>query len=147
MIYHPPTQYHSFFRSTPLFIHLWQEGLHGSDQLAPAQIKKLMMIRWAQWWKNTPITVSFHCDLMETCRVPLKHCNLQLNPFTAKILLEILLSVCYSILLMLIQRIWYLINLLFPNWNNFLFPLLICWILYWYWKEKYCLGQMWDKKR
>ena len=37
------------------------------------------------------------------------------NSLTPKILIEILLTVCHTILVMLVWRIWYWINLLSPN--------------------------------
>ena len=52
------------------------------------------------------------------------------NSLTPKILIEILLTVCHTILVMLVWRIWYWINLLSPNWYFSLFLSLVWLILY-----------------
>ena len=68
-----------------------------------------------------------------------------LHPLTPKISIEILLTVCHTVLEMLVWRIW--------SWSNssplidlqlFLFLLLVCLIPYWYCKEKFCLGHSWE---
>ena len=50
------------------------------------------------------------------------------NPLTPKITLAILLTVCHTVLVMLVWRIWYWI-ILSPNWYS-LFLSLFCLILY-----------------
>ena len=55
-----------------------------------------------------------------------------LHPFTPKIILVILLTVCHTVLVMLVWRNWYWINLQSPNWYFSLFSSLVCLILYWY---------------
>ena len=52
------------------------------------------------------------------------------NSLTPKILIEILLIVCHIILVMLVWRIWYWINLLSPSWYFSLFLSLVWLILY-----------------
>ena len=74
------------------------------------------------------------------------HIILHLNPLTPKISLVILLTVCYTVLVMLVWRIWYWINLLSPNWYFSLFSSLVCLILYWYCEEIFCLGHSWELK-
>ena len=66
------------------------------------------------------------------------------NALTPKILIEILLIVCHTILLILVWRIWYWIKLLSPNWYFSLFLSLVWLILYQYCKEKFCLGHSWE---
>ena len=56
---------------------------------------------------------------------------LQFNLLTPKISLVILLTVCYTIHVILFWRIWNWINQLFPNWYFSLFSLLVYLILYW----------------
>ena len=41
---------------------------------------------------------------------PITFCLEGVNPFTPKIQLVILLTICHTILMMLVQRIWYWIN-------------------------------------
>ena len=69
-----------------------------------------------------------------------------LNPFTTKILLVILLTVCHSHHvslenLLLDQQIIKRCNLYFS-----LSSLLVCLILYWYSKEKFSPGHPWELK-
>ena len=52
------------------------------------------------------------------------------NPLTPKISSVILLTVCQTILIMLVWRIWYLINWYSHNWYFSLFSSLVCMILY-----------------
>ena len=50
-----------------------------------------------------------------------KETEVYINPLTPKISLVILLTVCHTVLVMLIWRIWYRINLQSPNWYFSLF--------------------------
>ena len=68
------------------------------------------------------------------------------NPLTPKISLVILFTVCHTVLVILVWRIWYWINLYSLNWYFSLFSSLVCLILYWYCKEKFCLGHSWELK-
>ena len=68
------------------------------------------------------------------------------NPLIPKISLVILLTVCQTILIMLVWRIWYWINLFTSDWYFSLFSSLIWLILRWYCKEKFCLGHSWELK-
>ena len=68
------------------------------------------------------------------------------NPFTSKISLIILLTVCHTVLVMLVWRIWFWINLYSLNFYFSLISSLVCLILYWYCKEKFCLGDSWELK-
>ena len=62
------------------------------------------------------------------------------NSLTPKISLVILLAVSHAVLVMLVWRIWYWIHFI-PLTDIFsLFSSLVCLILYWYCKEKFCLG-------
>ena len=63
-----------------------------------------------------------------------------LNPFTSKISLVVLLTVCCKVLMMLVLE-----NLVF-NWHFSLFSSHVCLILYWYCKEKFYLGHSWELK-
>ena len=65
-----------------------------------------------------------------------------LNPFTPKISLAILLTVCHNILIMLVWRIWYWINQLFLNLHFLLFSSLVWLISQYYCKEKFCLKHL-----
>ena len=67
-----------------------------------------------------------------------------INPSTPKISLVILLTVCQMILIMLVWRIWYWINLVVPYFS--LFSSLVCMILYRCSKEKFCLGHSLELK-
>ena len=58
----------------------------------------------------------------------------------------ILLTVNNTNLKILVQRIYYWINLLSPNWYFSLFSSLIWLILYWQCKEKFSLGHSWELK-
>ena len=78
----------------------------------------------------------FIIDLMKLV-LPLE---VSFNPFTPKISSVILLTVCHTILVMLVLRIWDWINLQSHNWYFSLFSTLVFLILYWYWKEKFFLG-------
>ena len=69
---------------------------------------------------------------------------LTLNPFTPKITLAILFTVYHTVLVMLVWRIWYWINLYSLNLYFSLFSSLVCLTLYWYCKEKFCLGHSWE---
>ena len=62
------------------------------------------------------------------------------NPLTLRILLVILLTVCLTVLVMLLWRIWYWISLWSPDWYLFFIFITCLHILYWYCKEKFCLG-------
>ena len=72
--------------------------------------------------------------------------NLFINPLTPKISLVILLTVCHTVLVMLVWRIWDWINLKSPNWYFSLFSSLVCLILHWYCREKLCRGHSWELK-
>ena len=65
---------------------------------------------------------------------------LTLYPSTSKILLVILLTVCYTIFIILAWRIWYQINQSSSNWYFSLFLSLVCLMWYWYCYEKICFG-------
>ena len=68
-----------------------------------------------------------------------------INPITPKISLVILLTVCGVILVMLVREFG--IGSTFNPLRFFsLFLSLICLILYWYCKEKFCLGHSWELK-
>ena len=54
----------------------------------------------------------------------------QLNALTPKISLVILLTVCHTVLMMFVWRIWYWINLHSLNLYFYLFSSLVCLILY-----------------
>ena len=77
-----------------------------------------------------------------TSAVP--YTNIYFNSLTPKTSLEILLTICYTVLVMLVWKIWYWINLWPPNWYFSLFSSLFCLILYWYCQEKFCLGHSWE---
>ena len=62
------------------------------------------------------------------------------EPFNSQINFVILLTVNHTVPVMLVQRIWYRISYSSPNWYFSLFSSLIWLILYWYCKEKFCLG-------
>ena len=69
--------------------------------------------------------------------------ELVVNPFTLKISSVILPTVCYTVLMMLVLRIWYWINLS----NNhlidiFLYSHHICRVLYWRCEEKLSFGHL-----
>ena len=68
---------------------------------------------------------------------------MDLNPFTPKISLVIPLTVCHTILMMLVD-----IGLsnTSPNWYISSFSSPVCLILFWYCKEKFCLGHSWVLK-
>ena len=68
------------------------------------------------------------------------------NPLTPKISLIILLTVCHTIHIMLVWRIWNWINPQSPDWYFPLFSSLVWLIFYWYCKEKLCLGHSWELK-
>ena len=68
------------------------------------------------------------------------------NPFTSKISLVILLTVCHTVLVMLVWRIWFWINLYSLNFYFSLISSLVCLILYWYCTGKFCLGHSWELK-
>ena len=67
-------------------------------------------------------------------------------PVILKISLVILLTICHRVLVVLAWRIWYWINLLSPIWYFPIFSSLVSLILYWYRKEKFCLGHSWEWK-
>ena len=60
------------------------------------------------------------------------------------IYLLILLTVCHTNPLMLVQRIRYWINQYPPNWYISLFPSFFLMVSSWYCKEKFCLGHPWE---
>ena len=62
------------------------------------------------------------------------------NPLTPRILLVIFLTVFLTVLVMLVWRIWYWISLWSPDWYLFFILITCLHILYWYCKEKFCLG-------
>ena len=71
--------------------------------------------------------------------------ELIVNPFTLKISSVILPTVCYTVLMMLVWRIWYWINLS----NNhlidiFLYSHHICWVWYWCCEEELSFGHLWE---
>ena len=78
--------------------------------------------------------------LQDSLMCPLKKKIGLHNPLTLKISSVILLTVCQTIYLLLGWRIWNWINQLSPNWYFSLFSSLVCLILYWLCKEKFCLG-------
>ena len=65
---------------------------------------------------------------------------LLLNPFTPKISSDILLTICHTILIMLVWRICYWINWKSRNHYSSLFSSLVCFVLHWHFKEKFSLG-------
>ena len=73
--------------------------------------------------------------------------ELAIGAFLFQDLINNLPCFCFTVLMMLVQRIWYKINQLSPNWCfNFLFSSLACFILYWFGEEKFCLGHSWQLK-
>ena len=65
---------------------------------------------------------------------------LVLNSFTPKISSDILLTICHTIIIMLVWRICYWINWKSPNHYSSLFSSLVCFVLHWHFKEKFSLG-------
>ena len=63
------------------------------------------------------------------------------QPFTLKISLVILLTVCHTVLVIWDWRNWERINYWFPTWYFSIFSTLLYLILYS--KEKLCIGQSW----
>ena len=75
------------------------------------------------------------------------HDKSSLNPITPKIILVILLTSAIHFFWCLFGEFWYWIILYSLNLYFSLFSLLFCLILYWYCKEKFCLGHSWGVKR
>ena len=68
------------------------------------------------------------------------------NPFTPKISSITFLTICHTILIILVWRIWYWINQKSPNRHSSLLSSLVCFILNWHCKEKFPLGHSWELK-
>ena len=69
--------------------------------------------------------------------------HIPLALLTTKISLVILLTVCHTILVMLVENM-VLDQLIIPLLKFFLFSSLVCLILYWYCEEKFSLGHSWE---
>ena len=74
----------------------------------------------------------------------LQRANCEVNPLTPKISLVIPLTVCHTVLVMFVWRIWSWINSFSLNLYFSLFSSLVCLILYWYCEEKFYLGHSWE---
>ena len=74
----------------------------------------------------------------------LQRANCEVNPLTPKISLVILLTVCHTVLVMFVWRIWCWINSFSLNLYFSLFSSFVCLILYWYCEEKFYLGHLWE---
>ena len=74
----------------------------------------------------------------------LQRANCEVNPLTPKISLVILLTICHTVLMTFVWRIWRWINSFSLNLYFSLFSSLVCLILYWYCQEKFYLGHLWE---
>ena len=83
--------------------------------------------------------VSVPCNSGTQKRQLVQYYMMYFNPLTPGSHLVILLTVIQ--LLLLVKRIWYWINSYFPFISS-----LVCLMLCWYCKEKFCLGHSWEWK-
>ena len=79
-------------------------------------------------------TVSFRFEVPLPLRSNRQSTLGRIDPFTPKISLVILVTVCLTTVMMLVLRIWYWINWWFPPSYFPLSSLLFCFVLYWYCK-------------
>ena len=72
--------------------------------------------------------------------------NGRVNPFSPEISSITFLTICHTILMTLVGRIWYWINQKSPNCYSSLLSSLVCFILNWHCKEKFPLDHSWELK-
>ena len=129
-----------------------------SQRFSPKNVKKFSIkkrvTRWEEnyrlgnmvWFENNLLELKFVCLFVCLLGFFLRTLfAIQLNPLVPKILIVIPLTVCHIFLVILVWRFgtgsanYFSLKL-------FLFPSLVCLILYWYCKEKFCLGHPWELK-
>ena len=95
---------------------------------------------------SVSLKVAWCLNLSQANKVPYFELSTLVWPFCSQYLiyLLILLTVCHTNPLMLVQRIRYWINQYPPNWYISLFPSFFLMVSSWYCKEKFCLGHPWE---
>ena len=131
--------YFSVYRSTHFFLKYVQYTLYTTVKLLFTQLS-FPLNKLNVYWLDMNISIILIFSKPTGC------CKQINQPFNSQDLISNSPYFSHTVLVMLVWRIWYWINLWFPNWYFSLFSSHVCLILYLYYKGKFCLGNSWELK-